>query len=85
MVEEFVDGGTLKALVGCQMKSFKDLYKLQDAVRWLTQIASGLAYLHQCQPKVIHRDLKLENILLQGTEVGTQCAKIAGENNNDSV
>jgi hypothetical protein len=79
MVEEFVDGGTLKALLAHQMKSIKDLYKLQDAVRWLMQIASGLAYLHQCQPMVIHRDLKLENILLQGKEVTTQSAKIAGK------
>ena len=33
MVEEFVDGGTLKALVSRQMKAIHDLYKIQDAGR----------------------------------------------------
>lgn len=32
----------------------------------LCQIAKALRYLHDAIPKVIHRDLKLENILMQG-------------------
>jgi serine/threonine protein kinase len=34
------------------------------------QVAHGLQYLHQARPQVIHRDLKLENILLRGGCVG---------------
>lgn len=30
------------------------------------QVATGLAYLHACNPIVVHRDLKLENLLLKG-------------------
>lgn len=30
------------------------------------QIARGLRYMHTANPMVIHRDLKLENVLLQG-------------------
>lgn len=42
------------------------LYRTADAVRWLLQVAQGLKYLHRAQPQVIHRDLKLDNILLKG-------------------
>lgn len=77
LVEEFVDGGTLKAVVSKQMKTSKNLYRMQDAVRWITEMAQGLKYLHQCQPMVIHRDLKLENILLSGTDYRTVTTKIA--------
>ena len=65
-VEEFVDGGTLMRIVCRQMESDEEMYRLEDAVRWLIGIARGLKYLHECQPMVIHRDLKLENILLSG-------------------
>ena len=52
---------------------------MQDAIRWMIEMAQGLKYLHQCQPMVIHRDLKLENILLQGTDPRTLTTKIAGD------
>lgn len=64
-VEECVDGGSLKNWVAKSMRG-KRLYKLRDGVRWLMQMAQALQYLHECLPMVIHRDLKLDNILLQG-------------------
>lgn len=42
------------------------MYSYCDALRWAADIASALHYLHSCQPRVIHRDLKLENVLLTG-------------------
>jgi serine/threonine protein kinase len=39
-------------------------YKDADVVRWAHDVSRGLHYLHTRKPLVIHRDLKLENVLL---------------------
>lgn len=36
--------------------------------QWAVQLASVLAYLHEQSPPIIHRDLKLQNILLSARE-----------------
>lgn len=50
---------------------------VQDAMRWALQIAEALAYLHHFSPLVVHRDLKLENILLTSPNPATADAKLA--------
>mmetsp|Transcript_13051 Transcript_13051/g.37913 ORF Transcript_13051/g.37913 Transcript_13051/m.37913 type:complete len:497 (-) Transcript_13051:1501-2991(-) len=79
LVQEFVAGGTLKALIMKQLTlPHKSLYTLSDALRWCIQIADALAYMHAAKPKVIHRDLKLENVLLtMGATSKHQVAKLA--------
>lgn len=49
----------------------------QDALRWALQIAEALAYLHQFSPLIVHRDLKLENILLTSPIPARANAKLA--------
>lgn len=49
----------------------------QDALRWALQIAEALAYLHQFSPLIVHRDLKLENILLTSPNPARANAKLA--------
>ncbi|GIM13454.1 hypothetical protein Vretimale_16560, partial [Volvox reticuliferus] len=73
-----MDGGTLKRLISRQMIDVsRQLYSYMDAFRWALQIAEGLEYLHNAQPVVIHRDLKLENILIKGGDLHTADVKIA--------
>ncbi|GAX84910.1 hypothetical protein CEUSTIGMA_g12331.t1 [Chlamydomonas eustigma] len=78
LVSELLEGGTLKHMVMNQMKEpHRDIYRHVDALRWCINIADALAYLHEVKPVVIHRDLKLENILLKGKDTATQEAKIS--------
>ena len=62
MALEFVPDGSLLDLLGTERKLSEK--KAKPLVR---QIAGSLQYLHE--KRVIHRDLKLENILLDGERV----------------
>lgn len=55
----------------------ESLYTWLDAFRWLEQIAAALKYLHSLRPMVVHRDLKLENMLLTGLDPATAHAQLA--------
>uniref|UniRef100_A0A915J2L8 Mitogen-activated protein kinase kinase kinase n=1 Tax=Romanomermis culicivorax TaxID=13658 RepID=A0A915J2L8_ROMCU len=44
-------------------------YKASHAVSWALQCAQGVNYLHNMNPKLVHRDLKPGNLLL------TDCAR----------
>lgn len=49
--------------------SMQVVYRYEDGLRWALQIASALAHLHAQRPLIIHRDLKLDNVLLTGMRV----------------
>ena len=40
-------------------------YSNADACAWAEEVADGLAYLHSYNPQIIHRDVKLDNVLLR--------------------
>lgn len=42
------------------------VYTYAQGLQWCLQMARGLERLHTSSPIIIHRDLKLENILLAG-------------------
>eukprot|EP00884_Botryococcus_braunii_P012957 jgi/Botrbrau1/21662/Bobra.43_1s0061.1 len=60
LVQEYIDGGTLTH----RLRS-KAPYLYGTAAKWGRQLAEGLAYLHSFNPMVVHRDLKLDNILIR--------------------
>lgn len=78
LVEEYCAGGSLQELVFRQMQQpTKKLYTHHDALRWCLGVAKALKYLHGAKPKVIHRDLKLDNLLLTDRNISKACVKLA--------
>ena len=61
-VTEILSSGTLKHFIN-KVKVIR--YKI--AKRWAIQILKGLSYLHSQDPPIIHRDLKCDNIFINGT------------------
>lgn len=61
-------------------------YSSSQALRWVADIAYGLAAMHELQPMVLHRDVKKENVMLVESEgrvmaklVDFGLAKVRGE------
>lgn len=61
-VTEILSSGTLKSFI-----NKVQVIRWKIAKRWALQILQGLEYLHSQEPPVIHRDLKCENIFINGT------------------
>ena len=61
-VTEILSSGTLKSFI-----TKVQVIRWKIAKRWAMQILKGLEYLHSQDPPVIHRDLKCENIFINGT------------------
>jgi len=61
-VTEILSSGTLKSFIN-RVK----VIRWKIAKRWAIQILKGLEYLHSQKPPIIHRDLKCDNIFINGT------------------
>ena len=56
--QECCEGGSLRRLIEkAASGTGKRLYAYRDALRWSSQVADALAYLHNHNPQVVHRDL----------------------------
>ncbi|KAJ1917609.1 hypothetical protein IWQ60_007723 [Tieghemiomyces parasiticus] len=61
-VTEFMSSGTLRQFI----KKSKGPIKPRVLKNWCVQILRGLDYLHHYDPPIIHRDLKCDNIFVNG-------------------
>lgn len=62
LVMEFAEDGSLYNVLHCRPKP---RYTMAHAMSWALQTAEGVAYLHNMDPIMIHRDLKPPNLLLK--------------------
>ena len=70
-------GGTLMHKVSQSMISpGRQVYSNAQALAWALDVASALQYLHGRSPAVLHRDVKLSNVLL-AKEEGAWVAKLS--------
>ncbi|WIA35001.1 hypothetical protein OEZ86_003497 [Tetradesmus obliquus] len=77
LVLEYAKGGTLMHKVSQSMISpGRQVYSNAQALAWALDVASALQYLHGRSPAVLHRDVKLSNVLL-AKEEGAWVAKLS--------
>lgn len=61
-ITELMTSGTLREYIKKLQKPSLKVIK-----RWSRQVLRGLAYLHSRQPTIIHRDIKCDNIFINGS------------------
>lgn len=61
MVMEHIEGENLEVLV----KNRSQPLSLDDALRYIAQVASALEHIHNFEPPLIHRDVKPANVVLR--------------------
>lgn len=61
-ITELMTSGTLREYI----RKLSPLPNMKIVKRWCRQILKGLVYLHGHQPTIIHRDIKCDNIFING-------------------
>jgi serine/threonine-protein kinase len=67
IVMDYIDGQDLFDVV-VQADQNKRMLPLDKVVKWMIQVCEAVAYLHNRQPSIIHRDIKPQNIRLNKQE-----------------
>ena len=64
--------GSLSRLIRKQLLTpWKPTYTPEAALGWCADVAAGLAHLHSCARPVVHRDVKMCNIMLRRDPAGS--------------
>ncbi len=61
LIEEYINGRTLEEWINCGR-----VFSPWEAVGIIRQVCEALACLHLQEPPIIHRDIKLSNIMISG-------------------
>lgn len=61
VIEEYISGWTLEEI--CMKEGFSE----EKAVDILCEICDGLSFLHDAKPSIIHKDLKLANVMVDAS------------------
>ena len=67
IITELVTSGSLKKYVS-KFKKIQERLNTRATKSWCRQIIKGLHFLHNRSPPIIHRDLKCDNIFINGTD-----------------
>jgi len=82
-VQELCGGGSLADVISQQQAQLRSggpmVYDQQDALRWLLGLAQALSHLHTSRPRLIHRDVKPDNVLLCKSEAEGQLEAKLGD------
>ncbi len=66
MLLEWMERGPLSGLL---LNDLSSEISWQQRVSWAVDVAKGIDYLHSLKPKIIHRDLRCENVLVNSDNV----------------
>ena len=61
LVAEYCEKGSLGKLLRREGGGHK---LMSTKLRWISEIAKAMCYLHGFQPPILHRDLKADNVLV---------------------
>lgn len=64
MILDYCEGGSVKQLVAKQLANYNPIYTFNDACCIMIDIGNALAAMHSSKPPMMHRDVKLDNMLL---------------------
>ncbi|GIL74959.1 hypothetical protein Vretifemale_4812 [Volvox reticuliferus] len=84
LILEYLQNGSLyKLLLQQHATPWNHLYDDRTAMSWSIQISSALVHLHGLSPAVIHRDVKMENVILNTQEA--QDSNVGGDTSVSSL
>jgi CheY-like chemotaxis protein len=77
LIQEYCKGGSVNELLYQDGHPACGVPTLSQRLKIALDVAKGMAALHACDPPIMHRDLKSDNVLLSDPVVDAQCVPVA--------